>query len=457
MAATFTTGKTFTQPSSNNTATDLNNAVNLATVANIGSGNGEIAADAIESGATYKGVVGTAAAATPALRKLGTGANDALAGNGVPTAASGLKFGANAVIPLSATNPIANTFLQYDGTNIVGATPSSSSATTGTGTVTTAAASPNVVGVGTKFLTELRVGYLLTINSVTWRVVTITDNLNVVVNANWGAINAGVAYTYAAVPTLRAWNDQTAKSAVFSVAATDVGQLFVCDKSGGSYAATLCAASSFGKGDNVAFMVKTDDSNSVTITCAGADTFTDGSTTLVLTTIGASATLVSDGVSVWGVVSKTRLNGEVIQKNRTETATKQTVTAHIASTVAMTTGNSTKINLLDTSIAPKSVVSRIHITGKVTGAGSGAGQLVCIGVFSGATLIDVVIAEVPQGGKGFTVPLDCIYTSGSLAAATISVYAALTAGSFFHLGSETGATLYGGNVHSCVDVAEECV
>lgn len=81
MAANFSTTQNFLQPSTGNTAAALNNIVGGLSVSGVGSGAAEIAAAIIETGTTVGGVTGSAGAGSPALRKLGTGANDAAAGN----------------------------------------------------------------------------------------------------------------------------------------------------------------------------------------------------------------------------------------------------------------------------------------------------------------------------------------------------------------------------------------
>ena len=112
-------GKVFVQPSSDNSATDLNNLVDLATIQAVGSLPGEIAPAAIAAGRSFGGQVGTAISTTPALRALGTGANDAAAGltSGIATKA---QFGAT-VIPFSATAPTTGQVLAFDGTQSPGA------------------------------------------------------------------------------------------------------------------------------------------------------------------------------------------------------------------------------------------------------------------------------------------------------------------------------------------------
>jgi len=66
------------------------------------------------------------------------------------------------------------------------------------GTVTVTNASTAVVGVGTKFLTEVTVGdlFIRVGDNVTYEVASITDDLNLVLNANYsGVTGAGVLYT----------------------------------------------------------------------------------------------------------------------------------------------------------------------------------------------------------------------------------------------------------------------
>ena len=72
---------------------DVNAIVTTATVANVGSGNGEIAAAIIQSGQTLGGVVGTAGDGTPALRLADTAANRILAFTFVGAAQANQVFG----------------------------------------------------------------------------------------------------------------------------------------------------------------------------------------------------------------------------------------------------------------------------------------------------------------------------------------------------------------------------
>src|ERR1035438_4995230 len=78
-------------------ASQVNALVSTATIQGVGSGNNEIAAAAIESGKGFGGTTGTAAPTTPALRAIGTGANDAAAGTTAGVATS-LQFGSNTAL-----------------------------------------------------------------------------------------------------------------------------------------------------------------------------------------------------------------------------------------------------------------------------------------------------------------------------------------------------------------------
>jgi len=80
MAAVFTIGVPLTPNQQNVNATQFNELVTTATIANVGSGVGEIAANVVASGDTFQGVNGTATTG-PALRSIGTGANQVQAGN----------------------------------------------------------------------------------------------------------------------------------------------------------------------------------------------------------------------------------------------------------------------------------------------------------------------------------------------------------------------------------------
>ena len=75
--------------------------------------------------------------------------------------------------------------------------------TGGTGTVSTTIGSPNpnVTGSGTAFSTQLKVGYLISIAGEIHRIISISSNTSLAVDANWGAANTNVAFLYQ-VPAL---------------------------------------------------------------------------------------------------------------------------------------------------------------------------------------------------------------------------------------------------------------
>jgi len=455
--ATLGRGKTFSQPSSGNTATDLNNLVDLATIQDVGALAGEIAAAAIETGKVYKGRTGTANASTPALRVIGTGANDAAAGNTAGIATS-LQFGSNTAIPLDTANPTTGQFVRFDGTKFVGATPSSTAAITGTGTVSSSSASPTITGVGTKFLTEVGINYLFTIGSVTWRVTAIASDTSLTVNANWGANNSGQAFTFVIAQAKRPWGSITAKTTTFSAAITDAGVLFKCDTSGGAYAGTLPAASGFSIGDTVAFIKTTDDANAMTVTCAGSDAFVDASTTFPLKTIGASLTCQSDGVSQWKIVSSTRIQGQLIQSVRSTDTAQQTINKTCSLSNTPTTSNTGKVAPLSVTITPKSAFTTLRLRGLITGAGNTAGQRIVIAIFNSSTLVAAFASCAPQGPGTFGTPIELEVTSGGTSAITFDVYIGTTSGSYFYLGdSGSGASLFGANVTNFFSVSEVAI
>lgn len=448
------TGHIFTEPSVNNHAADLNNAVNLATIQGVGSLPGEMAAGTIALNKTFGGVIGTAASNTPAMRALGTGANDAAAGTTAGNATA-LQFGANTPIPLQAANPSNGQIIAFSGGQIVGVSQSSAAPIGGTGTVSTAVASPAVTGTGTKFLTELAVNYLITVGSVTWRVISIASNTSLQVNANWGVLNTTQAFTYIISAARRPWNSITSKSTTFAGAASDAGVLFACDTSGGSYAGTLPAASSFAPGDTASFMTTTDDANVLTVTCAGGDAFVDGSTTFPLTTIGGLITCESDGVSQWKIVSSERTSGTVIQRVMASDSTQQDITTHIATpSTTPTTSNTTKIAPLSLSITPKSAFSKIRVRGLITGDGSNSGQITVFALFTSTTLLGSFVQGKPQSVSVCGTPIDFEMTSGTTSALPIDLYIGCTNSTYHYLGTNTGASLFGGSVTNILVIEE---
>lgn len=442
-------------------ASQVNNLVNTAEAQNVGSGNTEIAAAAIESGAVFGGVTGTAGTTTPALRALGTGANDAAAGNAIPAFAAGLKAGAN-TLPLDTSAISTGAYLTFDGTKITGGTPSSTTATAGVGTVSTGTSSPTVTGVSTKFTTQLQVGYLITVGAVTWRIIAIASDTSLTVNANWGANNSGQAYSYQVTTRARPWNTVTAKTTTFSGAATDAGNVFSCDTSGGAYTGTLPAANSFLPGDTIAFIKITDDLNSLSVTCAGSDTYVDTTVTMKLTTYGASVTLQSDGVSIWRVVASFRLPGRLLQVFRQNDTTTTSISTHLAKSVTPTTGNTTKITgISGLTITPYSAntVLKIHVT--LQGNCNTNGQYIVVAIFgtvSGptVTLLGIGVIGVPQGSSTVTNSVDIYTTTGGIGAIQIDTYLALTGGTYYYNSDVGGAAMFGG-LKSFIEVSEVAV
>ena len=62
------------------------------------------------------------------------------------------------------------------------------------GTVTTAVGTPDVVGVGTAFLTTARAGAIFSVGNTVGIVLSVTNDTNLVLTANFGALNAGASY-----------------------------------------------------------------------------------------------------------------------------------------------------------------------------------------------------------------------------------------------------------------------
>lgn len=74
-----------------------------------------------------------------------------------------------------------------------------------TGTVAVTAASANIVGTGTLFLTELQIGDLITVNGVDRWVSTVTNNLAATAEAVWGITVSGQTATYRRAGILGPW------------------------------------------------------------------------------------------------------------------------------------------------------------------------------------------------------------------------------------------------------------
>jgi hypothetical protein len=473
--ATLTKGKTFTQPSSNNTATDLNNLVDLATIQNVGALVNEISPVAIQSGASLLGgTTGTAGTTVPALRKLGTTANDAAPGtvadsNGLTTAKA-LKFGSNTAINLSTTNPTAGQLLSYDGTNIVGLNSAATAWSAGGASADSAnSGSDTTLHTDTAGeFTKLQVGYLIRLPSVSATaagfVSSITGDDLVLSGINMGT-NNNVAWEYQIGSQKRPWNDKTAKSALFTVANTDTGQLFECSTSGGSYVATLPSAAGFRKGDSVSFAKTSDDANSVTVTCVGGDTFSGvtSATTIALSTRGATLTLVSDGAGIWRVVAKRGLRGDALQTSaRISTATvgSSITTPHFNPNTGTAPTSAMGEEILTTGavlkMKPQSGFSILHVRGMICGGLTG-GAYVTLALFSGATLLAVNAVGYDGNAKDmFQQRIDFhVASPAANTEITFVLRAAVNSNAFRVNGFNGNNTLIAGGAVSWLEVVEE--
>lgn len=115
------------------------------------------------------------------------------------------------------------------------------------------------------------------------------------------------------------------KTANYTLTATD--QVILASASGGAFTLTLPAASS--NSGKVFYLKKTDSTtNAVTISRAGSDTI-EGATTTTLNTQYEILTLVSDGVSVWNILSRDYSRG---LKTYTATLTGTTVAGSVTYT-----------------------------------------------------------------------------------------------------------------------------
>ena len=88
------------------------------------------------------------------------------------------------------------------------------------GTVTTDVGTTAVVGVGTAFLTTARAGALVVVGSTIGIVSSVTNDTNIVLTANFGAANAGAAYSIAPgfpITARVSYTDQNSKAWIFRI------------------------------------------------------------------------------------------------------------------------------------------------------------------------------------------------------------------------------------------------
>lgn len=308
--ATLTRNKTFPL-NTDLSRQDFYDLIDQSGVSNVGQDNGDLAASLIESGLTVGGVTGTAAASAPALRKLGTGANDACAGNDARLAdartATALKHGST-VVNLGSTVPTAGQVLGYDGSNWNPQSAGAATWTAGNGTADSAnSGADTVVTADTAgAFAALQVGWLVRLDgddALVGRITSITDSSTIVL----GGINLGtqnnVAWAFQIVARNRAWDSIRNISSVDSpvtLTASDTGLLVLVDTSGGNVEVNLPKCTTFGT-NSVSIKKITDDTKAVTVKTASGDNIgADNAMTLAMR--GSSITLVSDGLNNWATV-----------------------------------------------------------------------------------------------------------------------------------------------------------
>lgn len=265
--------KVFGDPSKGNHAVDLHDLVDTATIGDI---------DGSNFNAAYLNFLLT---------------NDHVA-NALRTATTIVVIGGSAApLPgqvLVATDNSSATWQTVSGTSL-----------NGTGTVSTVAGNPGVIGVGTIFLTELKVGYLITIGSETRTVTAIADNTHLTASSNWTPTLNNVAWTYRVLSLIRPFDFVTTKAADYNITSSDVGAVILVDTSAGNVNVNLPAASSF---LGVVTVIKlTGDANVVEIIPNGSDSINlkasaagtgTAATTMATNTVVGTATVFTTQLKV---------------------------------------------------------------------------------------------------------------------------------------------------------------
>lgn len=417
--------------------------------------------------ASVDGAVGT-----PSLRSLVTDGTSTTAGKALGAAdprlttltaagyATANKIATSGTaVTISSTAPTNGQVLTAtSATTAAWSTPGAGVEITGTGTISSSGTT--VTGVGTAFTSELKVGDLIKADSIIRTITSIASATSLTVDSAPTAPWSADAFTFIQSANTRPFNVILVKTADYTVLATDRGTAVAVDTAGGNVVITLPAVTDFKSGDSITIRKTSDDANTVTINRAGSDTI-DGATSQVLSTYGASVTLVSDASATWQVVAKHRLKGETINYAQVRDNTVQNITDVLTVATTPTTANTTRITTLTATLTPKSQNTLVRVRGVVVGGTSAAGMEACIAVFSTvsavATLRGVFIVSGPQGARNFTVPIDLYFTSGTTSAVQVDVYAASTSGTIYYNQNYSGDALYGSNAYSQLCVTEEAI
>lgn len=417
--------------------------------------------------ASVDGAVGT-----PSLRSLVTDGTSTTAGKALGAAdprlttltAAGYATAdkiatSGTAVTISSTAPTNGQVLTAtSATTAAWSTPGAGVEITGTGTISSSGTT--VTGVGTAFTSELKVGDLIKADSIIRTITSIAGDTSLTVDSAPTAPWSADAFTFIQSAKIRPFNVALVKIADYTVLATDAGTAIVVDTSGGNVAITLCAVTAFKSGDTITVRKTTDDTNTVTITRAGADTI-DGETSVTLSTYGASVTLMSDASATWQAVCRRRLKGEALNYAQVRDNTQQTITDSLTLATTPTTANTTQVTTLTASITPKSQNTIIRVRGVIHVGASTAGMEGVFAVFSTVsatpTLRGSFQASGPQGARNFTIPIDLYFTSGTTSAITIDVYAASTSGSLYYNGNYAGNALWGGTAYSQLVITEEAI
>lgn len=456
-------------------AQDFEDLVELATftITEVGGGASDLAAGIIETGVAVGSITGTATASQAAMRKLGTGTNDACAGDDSRLSdardADALKFGSNAALPLDTSDPSTGEYLKWDGSKWTGGTPSSTAFETGTGTVDTTSGTATVSangGSGTTFQDQLKIGDRIKIGSETKRIINIASQTSLTVNSNWTSNNSNQAFTYQASPDIRPWavTESQSLSGSLTVDDSDIGKLIEIDPNGAARTVDLPAASSYNSGDSVSFKKVTDDTDAVTIDANGSDTI-DGLATLELKNLGAAVTLVSDGVSNWRVVSSKRLAGDIIQRKRVSSAALVgAITAKPTNSLpdgAPVLADGTEV--LTTSSAlqltPTSTTSTVRVRGLLHGGCTDGGMYISVTVNDGTSVLGgtVVMSGNDNFRKAMDIPFEFTFTPGSTDQITFACKVAVSGNTFYPNGDNSNNQLLGGLAPSFIEVTEEAI
>lgn len=445
---------------------NLNDLVNLATIANVGAGGTDLSATIIQTGVTVGSITGSAAAGVAALRKLGTGANDACKGNDdrlsdVRTA-NALKFGTNTAIALHTVQPVAGQVLHYNGSVIAAQAPGVTAWVTGNGTVDTAATAMTADTAGS--FNVLQVGYIVRLNSDDALVSSVsvkTSGAAVTLRDDLGT-NSNLPWEYQVAPLVRPFNSLsgvgTGDSPV-TLTASDSGLLVVCDTSGGNIVVNLPAVSTFGV-NSITVQKNTDDANTVTVTPDGSDTI-EAQTSVVLRRYGTSLTVVGDEVSKWMTVAKclpflSSVNSGVAQRYAYGNFSGSTISTVVDSFAAVTSASGVQFKL-HSSFQPLAVGSVVRCHGLLAGGSTTNGTIVLI-VCAGTTVIGTASVTVPNDNakNRIVIPFDFYWSWSGSAPFDIQLRLGVSGTTFLVNGDGSSATApFGGAIGATCFVIEE--